>query len=391
MLAQILAILSGTWIVGSGIYASTSSHITQMRQNLLTFTADTIYNNDLYTGSSFANITTPMRDSFSEGAAVASDYSKTLFGWGIGFGLAAIVVWFIGSMRPRVPVNILNRGMSKTSSQSQKPSRQKNKYVYLDTNVFSLVADRQKLVDRFSVWCKMKNLTLVISESLIDELSRKSSKIGKFNALINNGNINKMFLGAYSRITGLEFKHYPKTFDIMEISLTPAIEHLLKGRPFDLAELREHQGFMQSVRIRSDISKNDFRETIERMRQMYMPQNGESYTNQEKTKIAEEISNNVRKHIIKETGIEDPKMDYFRTRTIIPQALFRKYLFNRSRKFDPNDFLDITHIAYSPYMDIFITEADNADVLRQIKEKTNLLDKTAIRSYTDFKKILESP
>ncbi|MEK6808587.1 MAG: hypothetical protein AABY14_02780, partial [Nanoarchaeota archaeon] len=76
---------------------------------------------------------------------------------------------------------------------------------------------------------------------------------------------------------------------------------------------------------------------------------------------------------------------------IIIEFLFKKHLIQPKKGLENSDFADIQHIAYSPYMDYFITDKNNVDILKQIKKSTDLLNRTTmIKSKTEFKTFLSN-
>ena len=98
------------------------------------------------------------------------------------------------------------------------------------------------------------------------------------------------------------------------------------------------------------------------------------------------IENNMVSDLKAKMNLKDIDSSKIKTRMIINKSLMKKYLFNYTKNFDPNDFADIMHIAYSPYIKYFITEKNNSDILNQIKKETNLLNSTIIIKISDFRK-----
>jgi len=101
MLAQILAILSGAWIVGAGIYGSLTMDMIQLVQNELTFASNAFFQNhsDISTAI-VSNYSKPMIESLVDTVGITSVWHRRLFKWGIGFGIASLFIWLLGSMRP---------------------------------------------------------------------------------------------------------------------------------------------------------------------------------------------------------------------------------------------------------------------------------------------------
>ncbi len=252
------------------------------------------------------------------------------------------------------------------------------KYIYLDTNVFSLIAEDSAIRKNFTSWVTQDKLKIVISEVTVDELSQKKSKFSLFNKFINNKKINILFLGAYCRISQLEIDNYPNNVDIECISMNQSINAVLNGKPFNFNNLIESKNFNSSIQKRNSIARNNFKQIVDKWRNKNPPDDNNSYSKQQQSKLRNKIIENVKSDLSKKCNDYNLNLSKFKTRMIIIESLIRKYLFNYSRNFDPNDFKDITHIAYSPYMHYFITEKNNFDVCNQIKRKTDLLKNTKL-------------
>lgn len=257
--------------------------------------------------------------------------------------------------------------------------------IYLDTNVFSLISENSTIKKNFIKWISDEKLNVIISVTTISELFAKEQKFELFNTLINN-KINFIFLGSYSRISTLEIQKYPNNVNIMELSLNNIVDNILQGRKFDFSELKKSAKFVSSVQKQKSVANSNFRQIIEKWKQLFPPDLTAKYSKQEQSKLMKMIERNVKSDIKQKHKIDNISLDKFKTRMIINKALMKKYLFNIPRKFDPNDFADIMHIAYSPYTKYFITEKNNFDVLDQIKKETNLLNNTEVIKISDFKK-----
>jgi hypothetical protein len=256
-------------------------------------------------------------------------------------------------------------------------------YVYLDTNVFSLIAGDLSIQSKFS--SQFKKNKVVISTVTISELFEKETKFQSFNKLINNKNLDFLFLGAYPRIMQLEINNYPNNVNIETVSMNPIVSQILDGKPFDFSDLNKSKRFVAEVQNQRTRANQDFRKIIDKWKSKFPPDNNNSYSKQYQSKLRNMVKKNIKTDISKSLPDIDLDLSKFKTRLIIIESLIKKYLFNPIRNFDPNDFTDIMHIAYSPYMDYFITEKNNFDVLNQIKKATNLLDKTSIIKISEFK------
>lgn len=93
-LSQILAILSGTWMVGAGMYQAFSSNMLALSMNQINNLAQMQPINNTMVSNEMINITHIVSNS----AAHSMNFSFTLFMTGIGLGCAAVLIWCIGSM-----------------------------------------------------------------------------------------------------------------------------------------------------------------------------------------------------------------------------------------------------------------------------------------------------
>ena len=100
MLAQILAILSGVWIVGASIYASCVTNMMLLGHNTITLKANAIFSNNLNVSAAFDNLTQPLLDTYIEAAGKSLKGFKNLFIWAGACAGASLICWLVGSMRP---------------------------------------------------------------------------------------------------------------------------------------------------------------------------------------------------------------------------------------------------------------------------------------------------
>jgi len=89
-LAQIAAILSGTWIVGAGMFLNMGFGKTALTYNLLD---SAISNNE-----SISKILLDAAVSVNSAASASYDFHTRLFYIAFTFGLIALFAWFVGSM-----------------------------------------------------------------------------------------------------------------------------------------------------------------------------------------------------------------------------------------------------------------------------------------------------
>lgn len=259
------------------------------------------------------------------------------------------------------------------------------KYIYLDTNAFEFLAESHlKLLEK---WINGKNIKIIVSSSTISELSGKYNRFNEFNSFINNRNFSFIFLGRYSSLSGLEKKYYPNPFDIEEVSLNEEINQRLAGNPFDFNEIRNNRNFGNALNLQINAAKVNFPNTVIKWFSQNPPKN-EHYSAPEKEKLKQKILDNLKIRLSTELNSSQIDLNYFKTDIIIIEFLFKKHLIQPIRNLKNGDFVDIQHVAYSPYMDYFITEKNNYDILQQIKKTTNLLNKTTIIKLAEFENFL---
>jgi hypothetical protein len=259
-------------------------------------------------------------------------------------------------------------------------------YVYLDTNIFSLLSEDIELQEKFISWTRNINAKIIISVSTIGELFKKESKFNLFNSFINEARLNFMFIGAYSRLRNLEISNYPNSINLDLISLNTIISKISNGRLFNFFELKKSKKLTESINKLDLISELWFKETIDKWKQLYPPDKDvNTFSDKKKFEIKKMIYNNVLNKISKKLNVDNIDISKFKTNMIINEALFKKYLLNPTRKFDSNDFVDLMHISFSPYVDYFITEKNNSTILKEINKQTSFLEKTHILSYSEIK------
>ncbi|MBU1204580.1 MAG: hypothetical protein KKE93_01605 [Nanoarchaeota archaeon] len=261
------------------------------------------------------------------------------------------------------------------------------KLTYLDTNAFQLIAEDKKYICLFKNWLRTKNSKLVISSSIISELVGKYKKFNEFNSLVNDKEINLFFLGSYSLLNKLEKKYYPTSFNLDEISLNEKINKTFEGKPFDFNEIASNINFKYALNSQTNAAEISFPNIIIKWFAMNPLKNG-YYSEKEKQKLKQTISTNIQKKLLTELNMNKIDLNYFKTYMTIIEFMFRKHLIQPIKNLKNSDFVDIQHIAYSPYMDFFITEKENADILSQIKNNSSLLQKTIVLKLGDFKKKL---
>lgn len=261
------------------------------------------------------------------------------------------------------------------------------KLIYLDTNAFELIAENKSYLIPFKKWIESKNSNVVISSATVSELTRKNNKFNDFNKLINDKEINFFFLGRYSLISGLEKKYYPNSFNLNEISLNEEINFRLKGKPFDFDEIKNNTNFVNALNSQINAAEISFPNIIIK----WVFQNysrDKNYSKTEKQKLKQTILSNVRMRLMNELNLDDVDLNYFKVDRIIIEFLFKKHLIQPIRNLKNSDFVDIQHIAYSPYMDYFLTEKENTNILSQIKNNSSLLQNTTIIDLGKFRKQL---
>ncbi|MFA5796971.1 MAG: hypothetical protein WC916_02960 [Candidatus Woesearchaeota archaeon] len=259
---------------------------------------------------------------------------------------------------------------------------------YLDTNVFSLLSEDLSIQNNFVLWTKKNKSKVVISVTTLSELFQKESKFHLFNKLMNNSELHFLFLGSYTLVSQLEINNYPNNINIETLSLNEIISKLLEGKHFDFFDLKKSK-FAESVEKQKDAANREFRLIVSKWKKIFPPDNINFYSKQQQTKLREMIIRNIKTSLSRNYNINNLDLSKLKTRMIINETLMKKYLFNYVRNFDPNDFADLMHIAYSPYMSFFITEKNNLDILEQIKKKTSLLSHTELIKISDLNNKLQ--
>lgn len=263
------------------------------------------------------------------------------------------------------------------------------KYIYLDTNAFEFLAESKKAIGLFKNWINKKDIKIVISSATVSELSRKYNKFSEFNSFINDTIFSFLFLGRYSSLTELEKKYYPHLFDIEEVSLNEDINQRLAGKPFDFNEIKNNINFENALNSQINAAGINFPNTIINWFFQNPPKN-KNYTTSEKERLKQKIFDNAKARLSTDLNTKEINLDYFKTDMVIIEFLFKKHLIQPIRNLRNSDFVDIQHVAYSPYMTYFITEKNNYDILKQIKKTTNLLDNTTIIKLTEFETFLNN-
>lgn len=248
--------------------------------------------------------------------------------------------------------------------------------MYIDTNAFELIAEDINNIDLFKKRVSNKS-KVVISSATVSELSRKYNKFKYFNCFINNPAFSFLLLGSYSSLTKLEKKYYPHPFNIEEVSLNEEIQQRLAGNPFNFNEIKNNVNFDNALNSQINAAEVSFPNTIIKWLTQNPPKD-QYYSKSEKDELKQKILSNVKMRLSKELSSNNIDLNYFKTNMIIMEFIFKKHLIQPLRNLKNSDFADIHHIAYSPYMDFFITEKENANILLQIQNASSLLKNTKI-------------
>lgn len=266
-----------------------------------------------------------------------------------------------------------------------------SQFIYLDTNIFGYLVEREKLWNKLARYCEINDLVVAVSEANLSELSDVKHMHKDLTRLMLS--LPSALIRAGDNIVQLEVTAYPYKLESSLILLYPLKNALLEQ---DGAEKIER--FLSSPLLkqaREDQLKHAklMPNILESAKKKNKPSTGSRYTSQDAEEYASfgvlyVLARDHRKFLENLGTAPDVFPDTtFQSLRLHFLGIFYKYYLWRQTPQKRSDFVDLWHLYHIPYCKMVIVERELCKVLKHIKHdhptllSTDIFDIDFIRTF----------
>lgn len=247
-----------------------------------------------------------------------------------------------------------------------------SRFAYFDTNILSEVAKDQSLWPGLSDFLWQEDLTLAIGYQLA-ELSDAEFLHRPLGDLVNS--VPAAYVKPSDIVLEEEVNAHPqRRTDTLFFYPAQHIRRLLSKTEMKDAR-KEQRRLASQLPSRHDLLKSNFPSP---RGEKYTPSEAEEFAN---AQVMEQLA---RSHFHFMTqfrdGLESFHGEVFLSIRVVSFVVFYKYYLGRRVPDDRSDLADLGNLPVVPYCELFVTERDLCQVLRQIKDHHDVLDSTDIEN-----------
>lgn len=266
------------------------------------------------------------------------------------------------------------------------------KKYYFDSCVWSLVSKGNGIREKFITTFQQHNNLVALSQFSIFELSRASHILEDLDKLFYDMQYNIWIPQFYDELLNEEVKNYPHGAAIKFAPISIITE---KNKPNVMTKLSNDQRIKSTRDEFLQFGFNEFM-SLEDFKKNYPPENPAiGYTIDEADFFC--WANNMQylsRHFLsfllqfKEnpSNLDTNKIPSIQSRSLL---LFYKFYIHGQTP-NKSDFLDFAHVSYAPYFDYFVTEKNIGNVMKHIKQNSELFRNTAILTVNEFQDHLQA-
>ncbi len=260
---------------------------------------------------------------------------------------------------------------------------------YLDTCVWSEIVKSKKLKTNFAAYLRSDKYVAGLSYFTLFELSRTQHDFGDYDRLFSSIRSNVWIPLLHDEVTELEIESYPNEWKMRWL---PSFVFFDKNNSSFLNTLANDNRFIKKREEHLQFGRDHFM-NLEQYKEYFPPGNGEYYTPDDVELFAlRNITEYLGRHFNAFLRSFSKDFSIFKAE-LLPSLyirslfLFYKYYIHDQSPID-SDFMDMAHVTYAPYCDVYVTEKNASNVLRRIKKSGAALSNTRIVHITDFLKEL---
>ena len=266
-------------------------------------------------------------------------------------------------------------------------------FIYLDTNIFGFVTEREELWTPLFDYCTSNDLTVAVSEANLSELS--DVRYMHRNLMRLSLSVPSALIKPVDQLVGLEVAsypnkitsgsilHYPLNLALVEANGPQNLQRhlsspeLRKGRADQITHAKQMPGVLSVAKSQNKPSVGD----------RYTPVDAEKYVSYGISYVLERDHRSFLRKLGKLPDIF-PETTFRSLRLHFLGIFYEYYLWGKSSK-QQSDFVDLWHLYHIPYCKVAIVERELCMLLKHIKRNhqvlstTNVLDIEFIRQWEE--------
>ena len=255
----------------------------------------------------------------------------------------------------------------------------------LDTCVWGAIVESESTTDAFVSRFESENLLAGLTAFTLFELSRAERLLAQLDSLFLGARYNVWIALLYEQLLDLELSSYPFPPSMHWMPMSMITD---EQQPNVLSKFADDGRFTRARDDHLQFGRSEFM-TLESFKQNYSPDQDGHYTPAQAEEFAwfnavEFLGRHFRS-FLEQFRLDASALDTSKLPSVHMRSLFLFYKYYIHHKVpQKSDFMDFALVSYAPYVDVYVTERDVADVLRHIKSSGLMTSDIEVVHVTDF-------
>jgi hypothetical protein len=255
----------------------------------------------------------------------------------------------------------------------------------LDTCVWGAIAESQSSADAFVSQFESDNLLAGLTMFTLFELSRAGRLLPQLDSLFLTARYNVWIALLNDQLLDLELRSYPSPPAMRWMPMSMIAD---ENQPNVMSKLSNDRRFVDKRHEYLQFGYAEFM-TLQAFKRNYAPGENGHYSTSQAEDFARcntiDFLGRQFRGFVERFRRDASALDTSKIRSVHMRSLFLFYKYYIHHKVPrKSDFMDFALVGYAPYVDVYVTERDIADVLMHIRGSHMMLSHTEVVHVTDF-------
>lgn len=263
---------------------------------------------------------------------------------------------------------------------------------FLDTCVWGEIVSSNEVEDNFVDYVKANKLLVGLTYHTLVELSRAKRLLSQFDNLFSKLPLYVWLAMPYDHLFDTELVHYPKK---PKIKWLPLSALRLDGKQVKdvMVQFAQNPLFIGSRQETLEYGHGRFM-SLTKFKRNFPPSEGGTYSPDQAYTFSQlngiDYFCRHEPHFLKRIGVRDFVPEGIPSLFARSLFLFYKYYIHGQSP-EKSDFIDYAHIAYLPYVNVYVTEKNASNVIRHIQSEGLCFEGKKVLNVSQFiKKMLSA-